>query len=424
MSRLIGLPSRLNWLDMLRGLCSLEIAGIHWLRACMHVNLFTNTSLPASFRNFIWSYKNNNVGFQMLQDFPNYLNLDNQNDLAAALNNTLGFLFGFGWEAVNVFILLSGFSLTLKLTKWPDDAKTYWFGWYKRRLQRILLPYYLIVAILVSSFLVFYLAINLLQLPFLAPIQTQIQDRISKNWLDLLVSNIFLVNPWKAHGSATFFTSAWWFVAAIVAAYAAFPLYFWILTKLGSKVILISTFLVTTLSYGLGTHSILGENAWYHILLFESFNFSLGIVIGRWYHSETGRQRIHVILFKPITFLVGILLVIVGNGMNWFTFWYPFSSVFFTSGLILVGANLSKWILKVSFVKRLKDVDFYILYLIHQPFAYITALALSYFLKRYTPFLGMFIYLFVVLAVTYIFSKSYIFVEKKVSLWLQKEYST
>jgi peptidoglycan/LPS O-acetylase OafA/YrhL len=404
---------------MLRGLCALEIAGVHWLRACMHVNLFSNTSLPESFRNFIWSYKNNNVGFHMLQDFPNYLNLDNQNDLAAALNNTLGFLFGFGWEAVNVFIFISGFSLTLKLTNWPDDARLYWFGWYKRRLRRIFLPYYLIVAILVSSFLFFYLAINLLNLPFLAPIQTKIQERITQNWLDLLVSNIFLFNPWKAHGSATFFTSAWWFIPAIVVTYMAFPLYFWSLTKLGSKLFLISTFLVTTISYWLGTQNILGENSWYYIILFESFNLSLGMVIGRWYQSEAGRVRSNDILFNPITLLVGISLIIIGNGMNWFAFFYPFSSIFFTSGLIIVGSNLSKWLLKVSFARRLKDVDFYVLYLIHQPFSYITALTVSYLLKRYAAFLGVFIYLFIVLSVTYIFSSLTKLVERKVTMWTQ-----
>lgn len=163
--------SRLDWLDILRVLCALQIAGIHWLRACLHAGLFANTSLPESFRNFIWSYQNNNMGFQMLQNFPNYLMLDNQNDLAAGLTNNVGYLFGFGWEALNVFILISGFSLTLKLTDWPKLPVIYWFGWYKQRFRRILFPYYLIVIILFGSFFTFYLVINFLQIPFFEAIK-------------------------------------------------------------------------------------------------------------------------------------------------------------------------------------------------------------------------------------------------------------
>ncbi|MEI6428550.1 MAG: hypothetical protein WCO45_09220 [Pseudanabaena sp. ELA607] len=87
---------RLEWLDMLRILCAIEIAGHHWLRACMHINIFSNSNLPSLFRNFLWSYKDNNAGLVLINSFPKYLILDNQNNFAAFLTNLMGFLFGFG----------------------------------------------------------------------------------------------------------------------------------------------------------------------------------------------------------------------------------------------------------------------------------------------------------------------------------------
>jgi peptidoglycan/LPS O-acetylase OafA/YrhL len=406
---------------MLRGLCALEIAGLHWLRACMHVGLFTNTNVPESFRNFIWSYKNNNQGFQMLHNFPSYFLLDSHTNNAAALTNALGFLFGFGWQAVNVFILLSGFSLTLKLTDWPDKAKAYWLDWYKRRFRRILLPYYLIVVIVISSFCVLYLTISLLHIPFFDPIQNQLQDRINRDWISILFSNIFLVNPWAPQWIPTFFTSAWWFIPAILVAYLFFPLYFWLLLKLGTQFFLVSTCLVTVTAYWLETKNILSANTWYFVVLLESFNFALGMVIGRCYQKERSRIQLEQLLFNQKTFLLGILLVFSGDLIGWFTFLYPLSSVAFTCGLMIVGANLSSLLLQVRFVRQLKKIDFYILYLIHQPFAYLLALFLSHLLHSYTTFIGIFVYLFVVLSFTSIFVKTYTLIEKKCALWLHSK---
>jgi peptidoglycan/LPS O-acetylase OafA/YrhL len=417
MNRQAIAKSHLDWLDLLRVLCAIEIAGVHWLRACIHVGLLTNTNLPSGFRNFVWSYKNTNVGFQMLKDFPNYFLLDNQNDTAAILSNTVGFLFGFGWEALSIFIFISGFSLTLKLTNWPDRAKTYWLGWYKRRFRRILFPYYFIVVILLSTFFAFYLTINLLHIPFFEPIQAKLQTKIDADWANIFISHIFLVNPWQPHGSATFFAPAWWFLPAIIVAYIFFPLYSWLLIKLGSKFLLISSFLVTITAYWLETQNILLGNQWYFIITFELFNFSLGIIFGRWFQNESTRNRITSLLFCPSAFMLGLLLFAIGNFMNWFVFLYPFSSVFFTFGLIIVGANLSKFLLQVPFFSQLKSVDAYLLYLLHQPFAYLIALVLSRFLHRYTPFFGIIIYICFVLFVTSIFSKIYASFESRLSVW-------
>jgi peptidoglycan/LPS O-acetylase OafA/YrhL len=406
--------SHLNWLDMLRVLCALQIAGIHWLRACMHADLFANTSLPENFRNFIWSYQNNNMGFRMLQNFPNYLMLDNQNDLAANLTNNIGYLFGFGWEALNVFILISGFSLTLKLTDWPKSPMNFWLPWYKKRFQRILFPFYTIVIIVISSFLVFYPVINLLHIPFFESIQSQLQVRLNQDWLHLLLSNFLLIDPWKPNWGATFFIPSWWFVPSILTVYLAFPLYFWLLNRFGSPFLLFFSFIITVTSYWQGGHNILPDNPVFFIVTRELFNFSLGMALARFYQNR--RPEIEKTLFSPPCWVIGIFLFILGNFMNWFPLLYPFSSIFFTLGLTIVGANLSSWLLKVDYVKKLRNVDSYIFYLIHQPFSYLVAIALSYPFHRYTTFFGIFIYLFIVLLFTSVFSKKYTAIERKLAM--------
>lgn len=413
MNRQKIITSRLDWLDLLRVLCAFAIAGIHWLRACMHANLFTNTSLPEHFRNFIWSYKNNHMGFQMLHDFPNYFMLDNQNDLAASLTNQLGYVFGFGWQALNVFILISGFSITLNLSSDRRFSLIYWLSWYQKRFRRILFPYYLIVIILFSAFSAFYLIINLLQVPFFESIHTQLQTKIDQDWLHLLFSHFLLIDPWKPNWGATFFASSWWFIPSILAAYLVFPLFLLILNRFGSLFLLSFSFLITVTSYWQEANPVLPDNPVFFIVTRELFNFSLGMVIARFYQKRGFEME--EILFSPFCLVIGIVLAIVGNCMNWFSSLYPFSSIFFTLGLTIIGANLSNWLLRFNHIRQLKNVDSYILYLLHQPFSYLVAIALNYSLHRYTPFLGFFIYLFIVLLVTSIFSKKYASIEKKVA---------
>ncbi|CAN1212340.1 Acyltransferase 3 domain-containing protein [Tumidithrix helvetica PCC 7403] len=408
---------RIEWLDMLRALCAIEIAGHHWLRACLHVHLFENTSVSKQFRNFIWSYKNNNAGTQLFQNFPNPLLLDSQNSFSAALTNFTGFLFGFGWEAVNVFILLSGFSLALGLGDWPERAKEYWMGWYKRRLKRILFPYYLIAGILLFSYIFIYLGSSL---PFFDPVRPKIQEKIGKGWLELLVSQVFLISPWQSSLKATFFSPAWWFIPAIIVAYLFFPFFFWILAKFGSKALLGFTFLVSTVSYWLSAKGVpVEENALYHVILFESFNFTLGMVLGRWFSQPAKRAKLEALVSKPIAIAVGVLLVLAGNLMNWFEPLYPLSSIFFTSGLVIVGINISNLFLGIPIVSKLKKIDSYMFYLIHQLLAYIIALVLSYILRAYTTSLGILIYFAAVLLATSIFLKFYLWLEGKALLWLQ-----
>ncbi|PZO38328.1 MAG: hypothetical protein DCF19_16755 [Pseudanabaena frigida] len=412
--------SRLEWLDMLRAICAIEIAGHHWLRACMHVNVFSNTNLPEMFRNFLWSYKNNNAGQELINTFPSYLILDGQNTIAAFLTNFMGFLVGFGWEALHVFILMSGFSLSLRLAEYPSNPIDYWSNWYKKRLKRIIFPYYFVAFILFAGFLCVYIVVNSINFPLFAPVKMQLQEKIGRSWLEILVGHVFLVDPWASGWSTTYISSAWWFILPLLVAYIAFPIYFKVLTKYGGKILLATTFLISASTYLLAPNISLSENRWHYIILFESFNFTLGIFLGHYYTITQDKERLQNLLFHPITTFVGVVLVLVGNLMNWFTITYPFSSLFFTFGLFIVGAKLSRYLLAVPVIQKLKNVDSYTFYLIHQLIAYLFALVLNYVLRGYTPFFGGILYILTVILATSIFAKLYGKAEKLVTLRLQR----
>ena len=412
--------TRLEWLDMLRVLCAIEIAGHHWLRACMHVNIFANTELPGMFRNFLWSYKNNNAGQQLITTFPSYLILDNQHTIAAFLTNFTGFLVGFGWEALHVFILMSGFSLSLRLTEYPSEPIKYWQNWYEKRLKRIILPYYFVAFILFAGFLCVYAAVNSINFPLFAPVKMQLQEKIGRSWLEILIGHIFLVNPWASGWSTAYISSAWWFILPLLIAYIAFPIYFKVLTKYGGKIFLAITFLISVSSYFFAKTFSLNENSWNYIILFECFNFALGIFLGHYYTITKDKERLQNLLFHPLTTCLGVVLVFVGNLMNWFTILYPFSSLFFTFGLFIVGAKISRYLITVPVIQKLKNVDSYTFYLIHQLIAYLFALVLNYVLRGYTTFFGGILYILTVILVTSIFVKFYGKTEKFIASRLQR----
>ncbi|MBD2178290.1 acyltransferase [Pseudanabaena sp. FACHB-1998] len=399
--------SRLEWLDMLRILCAIEIAGHHWLRACMHINIFSNNDLPGLFRNFLWSYKNNNAGLELINSFPKYLILDNQNNLAAFLTNLTGFLFGFGWEALHVFIFMSGFSLSLRLVEPPNNPLNYWLNWYKKRIKRIILPYYFVAFILFAGFLLVYITVNTINFPLFEPVKMQLQDKIGRSWIEILIGHVFLVNPWQTGWATNFISSAWWFIPPLLVAYIAFPLYFKVLTRFGGKFLLAITLLISVGSYYFAQSWGLNENHWHYIILFESFNFALGIFLGNYYTNYQDKEQLQKVLFHPLSLVLGLVLVVVGNMMNWFSSLYPWSSLFFTFGLFILGAKLANFLIEVPFLKRLKNCDSYVFYLIHQLIAYLFALCLNYVLKGYTPFFGGIIYILTVILVTSVFVKFY-----------------
>ena len=130
---------------MLRFSCAVEIEGFHWLRGSYKLSAY---GCPASL-NPVMDYKSTGLGWHGLL-------LPMQIGCApypiSVVNRLLGFLFGYGWEAVSLFILISGFSLTLHL---PEvRGHHFWRRWYAGRFRRVLTPYYEIALPLITVFLI------------------------------------------------------------------------------------------------------------------------------------------------------------------------------------------------------------------------------------------------------------------------------
>ena len=139
---------RLIWLDVLRGLCAFEIVGFHWLRAATKVNLYAPQSGSRLHENLILTYRGVDGGISGAFQF--FTAAGDGSFLHRVLVDTLGVLFGFGWEAVFVFVLLSGASLVLSTSERQMPS---WPKWIYRRAKRILLPYYIIASVVTVSML-------------------------------------------------------------------------------------------------------------------------------------------------------------------------------------------------------------------------------------------------------------------------------
>jgi hypothetical protein len=285
-------------------------------------------------------------------------------------NNLLGLIFGFGWQAVNVFVVISGFSLVLSRANRHQKGT-----WIARRAKRILTPYWLIAVPLV------FLLVGLgWILPYLHhPLALQMQEKLkllSTPPAELVASHLLLFNPWETAGIASFLSPAWWFVPAILAAYLAFDLFSRGLQALQARSFLALTFGISVLA-ALGNHAgILPiKQGWYYILLYEPFLFALGIVCGTLYFNPETRESFEKTLFSPTALWLGLLMVPLGSALNWLPATHLLlGSSIYTIGLCIVGAHLARKLQTLEIVKPLLRCDPYYLYLMHQPFAYPMAL--------------------------------------------------
>ncbi len=380
---------RLVWLDALRLLCALQIVGFHWLRASAANGLFGSRDQVS----LVSPYRNLTSGIAELH----YLAVDQSGiSTVTLLNDIFGLIFGFGWEAVNVFILLSGLTLALNFRR--DDGHV--LAWYIRRVRRILLPFYCVAVPTLLAAYVFYAFANG-RIGVLGRLATKIGPMIPDTLPVALAKHLLLLDPSHRHWVAYFFSPAWWFVPSIIVAYLIFPLLFRISERFGPTILLIGSFCVTIASYALSEHGILVEDAWYFVILHELFAFVVGIEIGTWIQvDELADPQITRIAAHPVSLLVGLLLFALGNVANWFFTSYPISSPLYTLGLILVLAffavHLARWRPAATVAK---SIDTYHVYLLHQPLAFPLAILFSLATGRLAVFLGGTIYLLIALSI-------------------------
>ena len=185
----------------------------------------------------------------------------------------------FGFQFVDVFVLVSGFSLVLSLKGQAMRAGSFVVG----RCLRILLPFWTVAAI---------------AYPLL--------------WLLGTLTNSYVPNAWQMFAGLTFpllfdysgrlllsTSGPWWFVPLILSFAIAFPALWWLLERWGSRNLLILTSVIT-LGYrllgvyvfdGHPTYTIVSATAsWFPFLsmLAKLSTFVLGMVVARQFQAGRG----------------------------------------------------------------------------------------------------------------------------------------
>jgi hypothetical protein len=397
--------ARIAWLDALRLVCAIEIVGHHWLRAGHQVGLFGSPNAQTIAEAF-WG--NSDRGFGALR----LLLIDHRPTLLAAVDNVIGLAFGFGWEAANVFILLSG--LTLGLTAAGRTVASRPARWFVRRLRRILLPYYCIAGPCLVAAFVFEASFSGSQ-GILGVLAGKIDGLLPGSWELILLEHVILLDPTGRQWVANFFAPAWWFVPAILLGYACFPAMLRCIERFGNRASLLLALGISAVSYRLVQDDVLLNNAWYYVVLNECFNFVLGIVVGRSLRDGGTRQHLAAFFGSARAAGIGLILFAAGNVLNWFAATYPIASPLFTSGMCLLFAWLAVRLVRHGVVARLaQSVDVYRLYLLHQPLAFPVAVLCAKLLGRFGLAAGLPIYLAIVGAV---FAASELLVRRLATEW-------
>lgn len=378
---------RLPWLDIARVLAALMILGIHWLRAGYYVGLFGQGDRV----NLVIDYQGQSGGLRLFH----YLLIAGPGiTLPAVLTNLIGILGGLGWEAVSALILISGFSLAITQPGKSLD-RFGWVSWYRKRAKRILVPFYLVAL----PFLVVYACVVFLvhHAPghvLAAVVESKLLTHFHTPPLGIIISHLFLFDPWGYQWGPEFFAPAWWFVPAILLAYTTFP-FLLAASRIGRGLPLLAvSAVITVAAYMLSDARVLVNESWYYIVLHESFNFSLGIVLGRLWLGEH-RPVLERISSNPRAAAVAFAVFVAGNIANWSPSTRPFASMLYGPSLVLMIVFVAKLLEKRPFSRALAGIDSYDLYLVHQPFAFPIAFAAKVLFHGYAVFVGWFVFVLI-----------------------------
>lgn len=349
---------RLDWLDLLRLLAIAEIVGFHWLRTCQQSGAFNLVSKPG--------YENVGIGLSQLD----YLLIDRSGvSPAAVLNNAIGVVFGYGWEAVNVFVLLSGVGLALSYR--PARPGSLLLRWYLHRCRRILLPYYAVALSLILA----AEALEAAGRGHAGLLGTLAGKLAAKNLPDPigieLAKHLVLADPRQPFWIIDFFSPAWWFLPPILVAYLCFPLLWRGVQRCGAGAMLALALPLSAASYTLTSLRLLPEHGPYFVVCHEVCNFVLGIAIGRFMAAAEGRERVRSWLAGPVALPLGAALFIAGNFGNWYSGLYPVSAACFTPGLTLILGAVAVRLARLPPARALaRLLDAYHVYLLHQALAF------------------------------------------------------
>ena len=374
---------RIIWLDITRVLCALMIVSFHWLRASYKVGLVG----PAA-TDLLAHYQANTGGFRLFQEI---LIARSNFSVSDWLTNSIGLVGGFGWEAVNALILVSGFSLAIS-QRGKKLNPSEWVSWLLKRAKRVLVPYYWFALPLLAFSGLSILILHQEHGYFAHTLETKLLSQFTTPVPGVILSHILLFDPWGVQLSANFLAPAWWFVPAILIAYLTYPA-----VRAASRLfhgipLLVASAAITVVSYSISEPGPLIYEMWYFIVLHEAFAFSLGIVVaGYWLNG--GRPALERMVSDPRVLVIAIAGFLLGNVMNWTSQFHPFASMVYGPSLLVALAYVGTRLERNAVGRKLLAVDSYDLYLVHQPFAFPLALLSETVFHRYATFVGFFLFM-------------------------------
>jgi len=319
---------RLGWIDGMKGIAILWIVYFHGF----------------SFRDVPWPLSDGYLAtYWKLCQPTSWLG-----EISCALGAAGVALSKFGFHAVAVFLVLSGFGLTYSLAKTGEPAGG-WIGWYRSRLLRLFPMYW--VAHLVY-----------LTLPFQArpePIDYR------------FVLSFFGDRVYPLDMIFYYFNPALWYFGLMLQLYLVFPLLFRLLQRVGVGPFLSIVALATfgCRYFLLCVMPVDGDVVQGAFFLPRLWEFGFGMAAGWLYRRDLA--TIDRWLFSPAGLATGVAVYVVGLYCYAPLWRYTFADALTGSGLSILLAHVARAAERLPRVaSALATVGAYSygLYLLHQPF--------------------------------------------------------
>ncbi|MEM9807098.1 MAG: acyltransferase [Cyanobacteria bacterium P01_D01_bin.56] len=254
--------------------------------------------------------------------------------------NLLGIPALFGFQFVDVFILLSGFSLMLSVRQRSFD----WLGFWRKRWSRLLWPLWTIT-------LLFY--------PIL--------------WLLGAATQSYRPSSWNLFGAFTFpllfdyrgsvllpISGPWWFIPLILSFILVFPVLHQLMYRWGARNLLGVSIFITVGYRILAIYTFGGQPTYtildtpngplpFYVLLAKLSTFVVGMVVAQAYKHGRG-----VLFWSPGKALrVGFVLYTLGFICQFYHMGWILCDLLVPLGLTLMGMVSCRWLTSVAWGRRL-----------------------------------------------------------------------
>ncbi|BCF96646.1 hypothetical protein PPGU19_012150 [Paraburkholderia sp. PGU19] len=261
----------------------------------------------------------------------------NVHQLLASRERILGLPFQLGWEADDLFFVVSGLGLALSLHgKKPD-----WLSFIVARAKRIYVPYWLTV-VAIFAFQGASMVAGQWDKPFGGPFTES--DWIY-NFL-LLLSNTS--NPFSSH---------YWFLYVLVELYVLFPALYWLIKRFGIRaLVVLLIFHAAWLRHPVGLGPLTGAST----VIYWMASFCIGIFVG----VKLGEDRANTERWLKRLLPLGVVMFVAGSALIYRKPFDPITHPLLGGGGVIVAYAICSlpWHLP-----RLSKISFEV-YLVHMPF--------------------------------------------------------